>query len=69
MDVTPRVSKRLKKDIFASKISSDAFGMMAAFNRQAKKEGWSKEEIQKVIRHAEEGTYEELIQTLMRYIE
>lgn len=61
--------KKLKKDIFARKIDGNAYAILGAFSKQARLEGWDKAEIDEVMTEAKEGTYAELMQTLMRHIE
>jgi hypothetical protein len=46
-------------------IDSNAYSIMAAFNRQARKEGWTPEEIKTVLDEAKSGNYEHLLSTIM----
>jgi hypothetical protein len=48
-------------------LDGNAFNLLGAFSRQAKKEGWSKEEISVVIEKATSGDYDKLLQTLIEY--
>jgi hypothetical protein len=48
-------------------IDGNAFYLMGAFSRQAKKENWSKEEIDKVLTEARSGDYQHLLATLSSY--
>ncbi len=45
-------------------LNGNAFALMGAFQERAKEEGWTKEEIDKVLNAAMEGNYEHLIRTL-----
>lgn len=45
-------------------LDGNAFSLMGAFQRQAKKEGWSKQEIEAVLTEAKSGDYEHLVGTL-----
>lgn len=47
----------------------NAFSIMAAFQSNARKQGWSQEEIDAVILEATSGDYNHLLQTIMRNIE
>ena len=48
-------------------LDGNAFSLMGAFSRQARSEGWSKEEIDKVLKEAMSGDYNHLITTLDTY--
>jgi len=45
-------------------IDGNAYALMAAFQHQARKEGWSKDEIQIVLDEAMSGDYDHLLATL-----
>ena len=45
-------------------LNGNAFFLMGAFQQQAQKEGWSKEEIQAVLDEAMCGDYNHLVYTL-----
>lgn len=48
-------------------LDGNAFSLLGAFNKQAKKEGWNKEEIKEVITEASSGDYSHLLNTLSKY--
>lgn len=48
-------------------LDGNAFALMGAFSRQAKKEGWSKDEIDAVLDDAKSGNYSHLVSTLADY--
>lgn len=50
-------------------LDENAYSLMGAFQRQAKKEGWTKEEIKLVLDKCKEGNYDELLCTLMDHCE
>lgn len=50
-------------------LDGNAFSLMGAFSGAAKREGWSKEEIQTVIDAAMSGDYENLLATLAVHCE
>jgi ABC-type transporter Mla MlaB component len=50
-------------------IDGNAFAILSAFKRQAKKEGWTLEEINEVLKEAMSGDYNHLLQTIMKNIE
>lgn len=43
----------------------NAFAIMGAFSRQARKEGWAQEEIDTVLTKARSGDYDNLLGTIM----
>jgi hypothetical protein len=50
-------------------LDGNAFALMGAFRRQAKKEGWSPQEISKVLDEARSGDYDHLLSTLSEHCE
>jgi hypothetical protein len=48
-------------------VNGNAFAIMGVFRRQAKREGWSKEEIDQVLNEATSGDYENLVATILSY--
>ena len=50
-------------------LDGNAFSVMGAFMRQAHKEGWTPEEIDKVIDKAKNSDYDNLIATIMEHTE
>lgn len=50
-------------------IDGNAFSIMGAFSRQARKEGWTKEEITEVLDKAMEGDYDNLLRVIIRHCE
>lgn len=48
-------------------LDGNAFALLGAFQNQARKEGWTKEEITEVIDEATSGDYNNLLCTLMEY--
>lgn len=50
-------------------LDGNAFSLMGAFQSQARKEGWTKEEITEVLDEAEEGDYNHLICVLDSHCE
>jgi hypothetical protein len=48
-------------------LDGNAFSLMGAFRKQAKKEGWSEKEINKVLDEATSGDYSNLVCTLNDY--
>lgn len=48
-------------------LDGNAFALLGAFNRQAKREGWNETEIKEVITEAQSGDYDHLLQTLMAH--
>lgn len=50
-------------------LDGNAFALMGAFQRQARKEGWTQEEIAPVLKEAQGGDYDHLLQTLLAVTE
>ncbi len=50
-------------------LDGNAYSLMGAFQHQAKKEGWSKEEIDDVLTECKSGDYNHLLQTLVAHCE
>ena len=48
-------------------LDGNAFCLLGAFQRQARREGWTKEEIDKVMTEAESDDYNHLLATLMSH--
>jgi hypothetical protein len=58
-------TKRVSLDL--SEIDGNAYSLMGAFSRQAKRERWTQEEIEAVLTEAKSGDYDHLVQTLMAH--
>jgi hypothetical protein len=50
-------------------IDGNAFSIMGAFSKQAKREGWEKEEIEDVLNEAKSGDYDNLLCVIMDHCE
>lgn len=50
-------------------LDGNAFSLMAAFSRQAKKEGWQEHEIDAVLNEATSSDYNHLLTTLNSHCE
>lgn len=48
-------------------LNGNAFAVMGAFQQQARREGWTKEEIDLVLNEAKSGDYNHLLVTIMEY--
>lgn len=48
-------------------LDGNAFSLLGAFQAQARKEGWTKEEIAEVREEAMSSNYDHLLQTLMAH--
>lgn len=53
------VSKKVRLNLVG--LDGNAFALMGAWQRQARKEGWSKEEIDEVLNDARSGDYNNLL--------
>jgi hypothetical protein len=61
------VDKTLNLDLVG--VNGNAFMIMGAFQWQAKKEGWTPQEIKAVLDEAMKGDYEHLLATLSNHCE
>ncbi len=50
-------------------VSGNAFAVLGVFSRQARREGWTQEEIDLVLEEAKSGDYDHLLSTIMTYCE
>ena len=50
-------------------LDGNAFSLMGSFRQNAKKQGWNKEEIDKVIKECMSGDYNHLLATLIEHTE
>ncbi len=50
-------------------LDGNAFALMAAFQKNAKRQGWEKEEIDYVLWQCTQGDYDHLLQTLLKHTE
>lgn len=56
-----------KVDLDLETTNNNAFALMGAFSRQAKREKWTKEEIDAVLKECQKGDYNHLLQTLIKH--
>lgn len=59
------VDKTVNLDLIG--LDSNVFSLLGAFSRQARREGWTKEEIDTVIEECKSGDYDHAISTLDSY--
>lgn len=50
-------------------LDGNAFSIMGAWSGAAKRQGWTKEEIDAVLAEAESGDYDNLLSVIMRHSE
>lgn len=62
-----KVDKKVKLRLVG--IDGNAFALMGAFQQQARKEKWTKEEIDTVLNEAMSGDYDHLLTTLADHCE
>jgi len=55
--------KRVKLNLVG--LDGNAFVLMGAFQQAARKQGWTKEEIDEVLEECRSGNYDHLVQTLI----
>lgn len=61
------INKTVELDL--ESIDGNAFALLGAFQRQARREGWSLEEIKAVMDEAQSGDYDHLLQVLIAHTE
>jgi len=63
------MEKKINKTVNLNLIGVDgnAFAIMGAFSRQARKDGWGKEEIETVLQEAQSDDYNHLLSTIMNH--
>jgi len=49
-----------------TKLNGNAFSLMSAWKKQAKRAGWSFEDIERVLHECMTGDYDHLVQTLIK---
>lgn len=57
-----------KVELDLTSIDGNAFSLLGHFRRQAKREGWTVEEIQKVMDEAKAGDYDHLVAVLLAHV-
>lgn len=50
-------------------VDANAYSILGAFSRQARREGWTKEEINLVTEEAKNGDYDHLLAVIMNHCE
>ncbi len=50
-------------------VDGNAYAIMGLFSRQARREGWTQDEIDLVLEEAKSGDYNHLLSTIMIYCE
>ena len=58
-------TKKIKLELVG--LDGNALVLMGAFSRQARKEGWAKDEIEAVMTECKRGDYDNLLRTLMAH--
>lgn len=61
------MNKKITLDL--TTIDGNAFSIMGAFSKQARKEGWTQEEIKDVLDKAESGDYDNLLRVMIEHCE
>jgi hypothetical protein len=59
------IDKKVKLDLVGT--DGNAFAILGNFQHQARKEGWTKEEIDTVINEATAGDYDHLLATIIKH--
>lgn len=61
------MTKKIKLNLFG--LGGNAFALMCAFEKQARREGWADDEIKAVLDKCMAGDYDNLLMTLMNHCE
>lgn len=61
------ISKKVHLNLVG--LDGNAFSLMGTFSRQARREGWSKEEIDSILTDCKSGDYNHLLCVLMDHCE
>ncbi|REE80690.1 hypothetical protein BX611_2342 [Lutibacter oceani] len=61
------INKTVNLDLVG--VNGNAFAIMGVFKRQAKREGWTQEEIDTVLKEAKSGDYDHLLATIVNHCE
>ena len=62
-----KIGKTLNLELVG--VDGNAYAVMGVFSRQARREGWTQEEIDSVLEEAQSGDYDHLLSTIMTYCE
>lgn len=62
-----KIGKTLNLELVG--VDGNAYAVMGVFSRQARREGWTQEEIDSVLEEAQSGDYNHLLSTIMTYCE
>jgi predicted protein tyrosine phosphatase len=65
--VAPYLNKRVCMNLVG--LDGNAFSLMGAFSKEAKRQGWKPDEIKTVIDECKSGDYDHLLFTLMQFTE
>jgi len=65
--VAPYLNRRVCMNLVG--LDGNAFALMGAFSREAKRQGWKPEDIKAVIDECKSGDYDHLLFTLMQFTE
>ena len=65
MENKAQIEKRVKMTLVG--LDGNAFVLMGTFSANAKKQGWSKAEINEVLEECRSGDYDNLLSTLIKY--
>ena len=61
------INKTVNLDLVGT--DGNAFAIMAVFQRQARREGWTPDEIKAVLKEAKSGDYNHLLATISNHCE
>ncbi len=61
------VNKTVNLDLVG--VNGNAFAIMGAFRKQARKEDWTPDEIEAVLTEAQNGNYDHLLATILNHCE
>ena len=61
-----KINKKITLELLD--VDGNAFAILGAFRKQARREKWTDEEISEVIKEAQSGDYDHLLHTIIKYV-
>lgn len=65
----PNAKAEAKPVVDLDRCDGNAFSILAAASRAARRAGWNQERIDKVLAEAKSGDYDHLLQTIMKHFD
>jgi len=65
MNIIKMINKKINLELLG--LNKNAFALIGAFQKQARREDWTAEEIKEVLDEAKNGDYDHLLRTLIKH--